>query len=205
MGLKATGGEVVRWVSRVRLARNFRGLQVDDFSEVTLQGYNAFFRVFLTHSALELYLPIVGMTNADVITALQPYNPELPIKQFFALDRSGRLFEFLRSRLNTKLQASLTAAREGTSSDVTCLAASVRHIFVHGHLAAHSNDIKPKQISRACEIVSDFLLDFMDSDFTRRIVEYYDRVRRLETEKEESAKAVREPGAEANPRPPRHR
>src|SRR5437763_73440 len=62
-GLKGTAGEIVRWSSRFKLARNFRGLQVDECSERTLRGYSGFFRVFLTHSALERYLPIVGLTE----------------------------------------------------------------------------------------------------------------------------------------------
>src|SRR5262245_52699671 len=86
MGLKATAGEFARWSSRVKLARNFRGLQVNEYSERTLLGYNAFFRVFLTHSALERYIAIVGMTEGDLKDALLPHNPHEPIKRFFALD-----------------------------------------------------------------------------------------------------------------------
>jgi hypothetical protein len=51
----------------------------------------------------------------------------------------------------------------------------VRHIFAHGHLAANSSDINPKQVARACEGLSDFLLGFMECDFSRRIAEYYHR------------------------------
>jgi hypothetical protein len=173
MGLKGTAGDVARWSSRVKLARNFRGLQVDEYSEPTLLGYSSFFQVFLTHSALERYLPMVGLKDDDLKDALLPYNPHEPIKQFFALDRSGKLFDFLHSRLNSKLRNNLTACREGTCSNVACLSASVRHIFVHGHLAANSHDINPKQVARACRGISDFLLEFMECDFSQRIGEYY--------------------------------
>ena len=148
MGLKGKAGDVVRWNTRVKLARNFRGLEVEGYTELTLQGYNALFRVFLTHSALELYRPIVNLdAKNDLLAALGPYNPDGPVKKFFALDRSGRLFDFLQSKLDKqRSKDSLRACREGASADVTCLSASVRHIFVHGHLSAHSNEIRPKQI-----------------------------------------------------------
>jgi hypothetical protein len=178
MGLNGTPGEIARWSSRVKLARNFRGLQVDEYSEQTLLGYSAFFQVFLTHSALERYLPIVGLTDDDLKDALLPYQPHEPIKQFFALDRSGKLFDFLHSRLNSKLRSNLKACREGTCSNVACLSASVRHIFAHGHLASNSHDINPKQVARACKGISDFLLVFMECDFTQRIVEYYHSTKR---------------------------
>src|SRR5437899_619730 len=81
MGLKGTAGDVVRWSSRVKLARNFRALQVEDCSEQTLAGYSALFQVFLTHSALELYRSVVNLTKED---DLEPHTcrkivPGLPI------------------------------------------------------------------------------------------------------------------------------
>lgn len=173
MGLMTTSGEVVRWNSRVKLARNFRGLHVEDFAERTLLGYSAFFQVFLTHSALERYLPIVGLTEANLANALAPYNPHEPIKQFFALDRRGKLFDFLHARLKQKLRSNLAACRDGSSGDVTCLSAAVRHIFAHGHLGGTTNDINPNHAARACSVISDFLLEFMAHDFTSRIAEYY--------------------------------
>jgi hypothetical protein len=176
MGLIGTAGDVSRWSSRVKLARNFRGLQVENYSERTLAGYNAFLQVFLTHSALERYLPIVGLTDGNLKDVLLPYNPHEAISRFFARDRSGKLFDFLHSRLKAKLRNNLTACREGTCCDVTCLSAAVRHIFAHGHLTANSHDINPNQVARACEAISNFLLDFMEGDFARRIAEYYQNV-----------------------------
>jgi hypothetical protein len=173
MGLKGTAGDVARWRSRVKLARNFRGVQIDEYSERSLLGYSAFFQVFLTHSALERYLEIVGLTLGNLENALLPYNPHEQMKQFFARDRSGKLFDFLHPRLNSNwLSSKLTACREGTCSNVGCLSASVRHIFAHGHLGATSHDINPKQVAHGCKGISDFLLAFMECDFTYRIGKY---------------------------------
>jgi hypothetical protein len=173
MGFKGTAGEIARWYSRMKLARNFRGLQVDGFAARTLLGYYAFFRVFLTHSALELYRPIVGLAEGDMADTLLPHKPHEPIKRFFALDPSGRLFDFLHAKLRPKLRTSLAACRDGTCCDVACIASAVRHIFAHGHLSANANDIEPRRVARACAVISDFLLEFMECDFSRRIAVFY--------------------------------
>jgi hypothetical protein len=201
MGLRGTVGDVTRWTARVRLARNFRGLEVEDYSEQTLRGYSAFFQVFLTHSALERYLPIVGLTDRDLKDALLPHKPEEPIRQFFALDRSGKLFDFLHARLKPKLQANLVACRDGICCDVACLSAAVRHIFAHGHLAANAHDINPNQVSRACKVISDFLLDYMEYDFTKKIGEYYRTVASTREGQAERGSVQAEPSATAA-RPP---
>ena len=176
MGLKGTASDVTRWNARVRLARSFRGLDVDSYSDRTLKGYNAFFQVFLTHSALERYLDIIGVSEDNLEPVLQPYNPEKTMEEFFNYDKKGRLFAFLHERLNQRLKTKLTACREGRCHNVGSISASIRHIFAHGHLTANSYGINPNHLARACTGVSDFLLDFMDSDFTLRISEYEQRL-----------------------------
>jgi hypothetical protein len=176
MGLRGTAGDVARWASRVKLARKFRSLDVDDYSALTLLGYSAFFRVFLTHSALERYLSLVGLSDDGFNEALLPHEPSKAIKEFFERDRSGKLFDFLHPRLNSKLQAKLKKCRDGASVNVSCVSAAVRHIFVHGHLGANTHDINPRQVARSCNAISDFLLTFMETDFTQRIKTYYDSI-----------------------------
>jgi hypothetical protein len=170
MGLKGTEGDVARWNSRVKLARNFRRLEIASCSDTTLKGYSAFFQVFLTHSSLERYLPIIDVREEDLESLMQPYNPRTTIDEFFSKDKKGKLFEFLHERLNPRLKAKLIACREGSCENVSHLSASIRHIFAHGHLAAHSHGIKPNQVASACATVSEFLLDFMEDDFTGRMV-----------------------------------
>jgi hypothetical protein len=172
MGLKGSESDVARWNSRVRLARNFRGLDIADYSDRTLKGYSALFQVFLTHSALERYLTIIDVKEDRLEPLLRPYNPDKTIKEFFSHDKKGKFFDFLHKRVNQKLQKQLTACRDGTCCNVGYLSASVRHIFAHGHLTANSYGMNPNHIASACETISDFLLDFMDSDFTLRIGEY---------------------------------
>jgi len=56
------------------------------------------------------------------------------------------------------------------------ISAAIRHIFVHGHLAANANGAKPKKIAEGCMLVSDFLLDFMDAEFTKSMEECEKRI-----------------------------
>jgi hypothetical protein len=173
MGLKGAEGDVSRWNSRVKVARNFRGIQIESCSDRTLRGYNGFFQVFLTHSALERYLPIINIDVNELEDVLKPHGPEKVVEQFFDQDRRGRLFEFLDRWVNPRLRASLRACREGTCCNVFYLSASVRHIFAHGHLAANSYGMNPDHVAAACGTISDFLLDFMEADFTLRVRDYH--------------------------------
>jgi hypothetical protein len=172
MNLKGTNGDVSRWNSRVKLARNFRGIQVDSYSSETLKGYNAFFQVFLTHSALELYLKIIDVKDSQVEQLLKSLEPEKVVKNFFGNDKDGRLFTFLHRWVRPKLKTDLTRCRDGSCCNVCHLSASIRHVFVHGHMAARSNEMNPTHVAAACNAISDFLLDFMEYDFTSRIGDY---------------------------------
>jgi hypothetical protein len=172
MNLKGTDGDVSRWNSRVKLARNFRGIQVESCTDRTLKGYNAFFQVFLTHSALERYLAIIGARDDQIESILEPHDPERVVKDFFMLDKEGKLFEFLHKWVNPKLRARLTACRDGTCCNVCHLSAAVRHIFAHGHMTATSNEMNPTHVAAACGAISEFLLDFMEDDFTFRMGEF---------------------------------
>jgi hypothetical protein len=180
MGLKGSAGDVTRWSTRYKLARNFRGLDVDDFTKQTLEGYNAFLQVFLTHSALERYLCLVGLSECEVETAFIEPRPDDVVPQFFSHDGEGKLFEFLCKRLNPKLKARLAECRGGTCRNVAVLSSSIRHIFAHGHLSANASDIKPARLAKACTLVSEYLLDNMDADFRRRMLEFAERIRACE-------------------------
>jgi hypothetical protein len=180
MNLKGTNGDVSRWNSRVKLARNFRGIQIDSYSSRTLKGYNAFFQVFLTHSALERYLKIIGAKEDQIELLLKTHEPDRVVKDFFRSDKNCKLFEFLHRWVNPRLKTELTRCRDGTSCNVCHLSASIRHVFVHGHMAATSNDMNPTDVAVACNAISDFLLDFMEYDFTSRIGDYLKSIKASE-------------------------
>jgi hypothetical protein len=61
MGFRGTNGQVNVFANRMRVARSFRGIQLDGYTDASTLGYNAFFQVFLTHSALECYAQLIGL------------------------------------------------------------------------------------------------------------------------------------------------
>lgn len=172
MDISGSAGDINRLSSRVRLAKAFRGICLEGYSESTTLGYNAFFQVFLTHSALERYLALIDTKVEDMEAVLSPYGPEEVVREFFRLDSNGRLFDFLHARVKQRLKGHLTACRDGTSSNVGTISASIRHIFAHGHLTANANDQDPRRCYRACGMVSEFLLAFIDEHFSQKIDQY---------------------------------
>jgi hypothetical protein len=172
MGLHGTPGDVTRLSYRVRIVKAFRGMKLDGVSDKTAKGYDAFTLIFLTHSAPEQYLHITGRALGDIEGAHKVLQSEQVIAGFFELDKDGKLFEFLQKRLlHKQLQKRFAECRAGRCHNVGVISAVIRHIFVHGHLAANSNEIKPGKVYQACQQVSRFLLDFMDSEFESRMLE----------------------------------
>ena len=46
---------------------------------------------------------------------------------------------------------------------------AIRHIYVHGHLTAHSNGCTSESVETICPAISDFLLNGIRDDFARRL------------------------------------
>ena len=177
MGFAVRVGDINIFANRIRLARSFRGIQLDGYTDNTVLGYNAFFQMLLTHSALECFLKLNGLKSVGQLEdLLKPYKPEPVIETFIEKDRDGRLFTFLHKRIEERLKPKLEACRNGTSTNVGHISASVRHIFAHGHLTANANRINPRNVYTICKVTSDFLLDFMDREFTKKIDAYCARV-----------------------------
>jgi hypothetical protein len=48
-------------------------------------------------------------------------------------------------------------------------AACIRHIFAHGRLNAHPNGLPAENMIAICDALSNFIADFIRSDFDRRV------------------------------------
>jgi len=157
--------------NRYRLARSFEGLKLTGYREETIAGYEALTQVFLSHSALEMLIGVLDCESMkDLEPLLIPYNPESIIVEFVKADYKKRLFEFLIKRMeNESISKQLTRVYEGESSNVFQISRSIRNIFAHGHLTAHANSVNPKKMQKMCKKLSDFTLDFIDSEFTNLV------------------------------------
>ena len=173
MGLHGTPGDVVRLSYRLRIVKAFRGITLEGIEARTSKGYDALMLVFLTHSALERYLPIIGLKTVDNIEpALDATHSAKVVAEIFDYDKDGKFFNFLHPRLNKRLKTKLSECRDGKCGNVGVVSESIRHIFAHGHLAPNANDMKPELVCRICQKVSAFVLEFMDREFNNRMLEY---------------------------------
>jgi hypothetical protein len=59
--------------------------------------------------------------------------------------------------------------RNGNDFAVLTHAACIRHIFAHGLLTAHPNGLPAENLAGICNALSGFLIDFIRSDFDRRL------------------------------------
>lgn len=172
-GEKVVGGDINRLNARVRLAQDFQAMTLHGYGEEATLGYNGYLQVFLTHSALERFMEIYGIKHISGLSEmLMPHDPEKVVEGFFDLDRDGKLCDFLCTHIDQrgkKIKDGLIACKCGESANIAFISAAVRHIFAHGTLAANANGVNPRKVNKACMLVSDFLLRFMDAEFTKTI------------------------------------
>lgn len=174
MGFKCEAGDINEFANRVRLVRSFRGLHLEGYRDDTVAGYNAFLLIFLTHSALERFREIFGVeSDTGLSPMLLPYQPKTVADEFVAGDPKRLLFDFMYERLdNKRLREHLSRIYDGDEDNIAHLSASIRHIFAHGHLTAHAHGINPRKVNNSCARLSNFIIDFMDAEFTKTVKEY---------------------------------
>jgi hypothetical protein len=85
IGLNGDGGDFTRLSYRINLAKSFRGLDVEGITKETILGYERFFQVFLTHSALERYLDLVKLRLDGLEEPLKPDDPQIAIEEFLVV------------------------------------------------------------------------------------------------------------------------
>jgi len=173
MGLHGTPGDVLRLSNRLRIVKSFRGLDLEGITAKTRKGYDGLTLVFLTHSALELYFDVSGQKLWQIEAAHKTRQAEQLLAEIFESDdRNGNLFTFLQARLNKPLQGKLAECRDKKCCNVGVVSSALRHIFVHGHLTANPNGMKPERVHRICHKVSTFLVEYINDEFFFRLREY---------------------------------
>jgi hypothetical protein len=178
MGFQRSPGDISRLNARVKIALNYRGLKIDNCADDTLRGYEALVRIFLVHSAFECYLPVTGHESATIEERLVLFpDPGKVVRDFFERDKSGKLGDFLCTKLKKSAAAKLAKCREGGSKNVYCLSAALRHGFAHGELTPNAYGIKPRAMAEAVDEVSTYVLGFINWDFSSRLIDYETRRR----------------------------
>ena len=176
MGFHGTNGDVFRFAARFRVAKSFSGIKLTGYSSETISGYNALFRVFLAWSAFERFMALLKENPDTIMPRLRPYAPARNLQTIYKHDRSGKFFSFLLQRVNPKLKKELCAIQGGKSNKITFVAAATRHIFAHGHLSAHANDVDPHDVDAISDILLKFHTTAMDQEFNKTVKKYKKRL-----------------------------
>lgn len=179
IGFACDTGSINRLHARMSLVKSFRGIQLEGYSAQTVQGYNALFRVFLTHSALEGFCNVYGYNRSwpkmgqDLTPVIAPYNPAPVLRIFRERDTQDKLYAFLQRHLTGKsLLRDLKDCKECTSDNIVAISAAMRHVFAHGVLTANANDMNPRAAAAIGTGVADFLVGVIDAEFTRTVESY---------------------------------
>lgn len=172
-------GAINRLSARMGLAKSFQGVQLDGYAGPTLQGYNAFFRVFLTHSALECFCEVYGYSTNwpkmghDLAPVIALYESAPVMRIFRERDNQNKLYSFLQKHLTGKsLLKDLKDCKDCTSENIVAVSAAIRHVFAHGVLTANANDMNPRAAHEIGTTVANFLFSVMDAEFTKTVEAY---------------------------------
>lgn len=167
VGFYVSTGDLNRFASRYRLARSFEAITLADYSQPTVAGYGALFRVFLVWSAFELFLRAIGRKQHQLDALLAPYSPESVAAEIVLLDPEKRFYGFIYERANYRQKKEVKACFTGASFNVTYLASAIRHIFAHGHLTPSAGNTNPEAACSICSVLCDFLFQVMNTEFEK--------------------------------------
>ena len=171
LGYKGNKFDFYRFVNRYRMAKQFQGINLEGFEQSTQDGYSALTRVFLVWSVFERYTELAD--NPPPYGQLLSLVPKLEFNiladRIERHDTEHKLYDFLHEQSLEGNRHYLERYRNGDRRGIIFYAASLRHIYVHGHLTAHPSGCSPDDVATICDTLSDFILGLMQTDFSRRL------------------------------------
>ncbi|MFM2083708.1 MAG: hypothetical protein RLY95_526 [Pseudomonadota bacterium] len=162
--------DVNRFAARFRAANTFRGISLEGYSAATASGYAALCRVLFVYSAFETFLDVIGSSQAAIGPNLQAHGAIELLNKLRATDTENRFYLFIQQRVNPTHGRELQNYFNDDPCNVAYLASAIRHIFAHGWLTPNAGGGEASAAANVCDAVCDFLLSFMDAQFTDRIV-----------------------------------
>jgi hypothetical protein len=156
---------LTRFAFRYRLAKDFTGLKAPNVGK-TLAGYDVITKLFLAYTAYEAiitaarYLSVRSVLQHELNTR---FEPELAIK----LRSNEKLKEFLLTHpQDAALTNKVKLFFDGTTSDIVCIAYSLRNIFAHGDLTASPIGTETIAKREVFTSLADAILVYCDETFS---------------------------------------
>jgi len=171
-------GKINRIAARVSFALAFNTVQVEGYTEETIQGYNGLFKTFLAFSALEGVLDILGYKTQDLTSFSNTTKFKKVGEKILELDKKSKIVDFLlENTTHSKLKERLSNFIANKENPLI-LAAAVRHTFAHGKLTANVNQANPKAVAQIGNLLSDLIFNVIDTEFENKINLFYERAER---------------------------
>lgn len=166
----SNAAEVNRFHARYRLARAYKGLVLDGYSDSTKAGYDALTKVTFYWSAFEQMMNALRIPDPRYFVKTYEFVSDL--KKIEDIDCERKFFGFVKNKIDGKdLKNKLTAYIDTGTGTIFLLAKCVRHIYLHGHLTANVRGLSPQDIASICEFLCESLLRVMDKEFETRVVD----------------------------------
>lgn len=130
-GIFNVASVVNRFHARYKFARSFKAIQLDGYSDATVNGYSALMRASLHWTAFELFKQALHIKDTRDLIDHYPFDDHLTTirgcisnKPFFNVIR-GHL-------LDPKQKSQIEAFADGAKVSPLILGKALRHIFLHG-------------------------------------------------------------------------
>ena len=173
-GFTDNQGDINRFAARFRAANQFKGIILEGYGEDTTDGYSALCQVMFTWSAFETFEKIAKLNRKDLGKELELFGAIEVLDKIRAIDKKNRFYKFIYDKVNFTHKKELDNYFNQDSCNIVYLASAIRHIFAHGWLSPHANQADPKAVNQICHILSQFLLDFMDREFSMRVDQFFE-------------------------------
>jgi hypothetical protein len=176
MGAEAFGfsvpiDDVNRFAARYRAARCFRTVQFEGFGTGTADGYSALVHVLLTYSAFEHFIRCVGLNLRGALTLLRDGEQTKILERVRRLQGQAEFFAAIRAHVDERCHHHIDAHLLEQDCNPFFLAASIRHAFAHGKLAANPTGVPSSTVGTVCRYLCRLLITIMDRDFKNRMDE----------------------------------
>lgn len=164
-----TIGDLNRFAARYALAKDFKGIIINNSTEETMLGYEALMRSLFVWSTSETYhkiLPVGTSGKYKYLTFTAADKSTLRTSLNVIGSDLTDFYTFICSRCEKFQQPSINDFLAGNDFNPMILLASIRHVFSHGDLSANVKDVNPKSIIKITENLKDTILDKIDDHFT---------------------------------------